>query len=81
MPVDREEPVSPEISVQLVVPFKDCCHWILPVFPVKLTVVLLPEQKVELAAEAVPATEVGLTVTVTTLLVADEQTPLVTIAL
>ena len=53
----------------------------LPVFPVKLTVVPLPEQTVPEVAEAVPATEVGSTVTVTILLDVAEQTPLVITAL
>jgi hypothetical protein len=51
-----------------------------PVFPVKDKVVVPPEQTVEVAAEAVPATEAGETITVTVEEVAGVQTPLLTTA-
>jgi hypothetical protein len=51
-----------------------------PVCPVKDKVVVPPEQIVEAVAEAVPATEVGETVTVTVEEVAGVQTPLLTTA-
>ncbi len=52
-----------------------------PVFPVRDKVVVPPEQIVEFVAEAVPATEVGETVTVSVEEVAEVQAPLVTTAL
>jgi hypothetical protein len=51
-----------------------------PVFPVSDKVVIPPEQTVEAAAEAVPATEVGEIVTVTVEELAEVQAPLVTTA-
>ncbi len=49
-----------------------------PVFPVKDKVVVPPEQIVEAAAVAVPATEVGEILTVTVEEVAEVHAPLVT---
>ncbi len=51
-----------------------------PVFPVRDKVVVPPEQIAEDAAEAVPATEVGETVTVSVEEVAEVHAPLVTTA-
>ena len=52
----------------------------LPVFPLKVnTVLLVPEQTV-VAPLMLPATDVGLTVTVTDAVGTDEHTPLVTTA-
>ena len=73
-------PVPPVTFDQPVDPSADCCHWMVPVFPVKDKVVVPPEQTVEVAAEAVPATEAGETVTVTVEEVAGVQTPLLTTA-
>jgi hypothetical protein len=56
----------------------DDCHWMVPVFPVKLSVVVLPEHIVRLEAVAVPATDTGFTVTVSVFELAEAQTPLVT---
>jgi hypothetical protein len=43
------------------------CHWIVPVYPAKVSnVELVPEQTAVDAGVIEPATEVGLTVTVTT---------------
>jgi hypothetical protein len=49
-----------------------------PVFPVSDKVVVPPEQTVEAAAEAVPATEAGETVTVSVEEVSAVHAPLVT---
>ncbi len=65
---------------QPVDPSADCCHWIAPVFPVSDKEVVPPEQTVEAAAEAVPATEAGETVTVTVEELAGVQAPLLTTA-
>jgi hypothetical protein len=51
-----------------------------PVFPVSDRVEVPPEQTVEAAAEAVPATETGETVNVSVEEVAEVQDPLVTTA-
>ena len=52
----------------------------LPVFPLKVkTVLLMPEQTV-VAPLMLPATDTGLTEIVTDVVVANEQTPLVTTA-
>jgi hypothetical protein len=58
-------PLPPVTLAQPVLPSGDCCHWIVPVLPLTLTVVLLPLHTVEAVAVAVPPTEVGLTVTAT----------------
>ncbi len=52
----------------------------MPVYEVKLIVVVPPLQIVEAVAVAVPPAEVGETVTVDVLEVADAHTPLVTMA-
>ena len=59
----------------------DTCHCIVHVLPVK--VIFAGEVPVQIVwfPLTVPATEVGLTVTVTTLEFTEEQTPLVTTAL
>jgi hypothetical protein len=52
-----------------------------PVFPVNNMVVELPVQIVAGVAVAEPPTDTGLTITVATALLTDEQAPLVTTAL
>jgi hypothetical protein len=57
------------------------CHWIVPVLPLSVSVVLfVPEQTVA-APAMVPATDVGFTVMVALALFAALHTPLVTTAL
>ena len=57
------------------------CHWIVPVLPASVKVVLfVPEQTVE-APDMLPATDTGFTVTVALVVLAAVQTPLVTTAL
>jgi hypothetical protein len=59
----------------------ELCHWIVPVLPLSVKVVLfVPEQTVA-APLMVPATDVGFTVMVALALFAAVQTPLVTTAL
>ena len=60
---------------------EDDCHCIVPVFPVKVSTVLLVPVQTVAAPEMLPATDVGFTVIVTLEVVAEEQTPLVTTAL
>ena len=55
-------PLPPLTFAQPVEPSADCCHWIVPVCPVTLTVVEIPEHIGLVAAVAVPPTDVGLTV-------------------
>ena len=55
--------VAPVIEVQVVL-FGDDCHCTVPVFPVKLRSTVDPPQIAEALTDAVPATDVGLTVTV-----------------
>ena len=74
-------PLPPLTFAQPSEPSVDCCHWIVPVCPLTLTVVVLPVQIVLEAAVAVPPTDVGLTVTVAVALFAAAQAPLVTTAL
>ena len=74
-------PLPPLTFAQPVEPSADCCHWIVPVCPLTLTVVVLPEHIELEAAVAVPPTDVGLTVIVATSLLADVQEPLVITAL
>ena len=57
-------PLPPLTFAHPVEPSADCCHWIVPVWPLTLTVVVLPVQIVLEAAVAVPPADVGLTVTV-----------------
>ena len=56
-----ESKVAPLISVQPVVPSADCCHCIIPVFPVNVNSVEFPEHNAVGLAEAVPATDKGKT--------------------
>ena len=57
------------------------CHWTVPVLPDKVNKVeFVPLQTVVVAGVIEPATEVGFTVIDTLVVVADEQTPLVTTA-
>ena len=59
----------------------DDCHCIMPVLPVNVMAVELPEQRVPFAGVAVPPAETGLTVTVAVVELAEAHTPLVTTAL
>ena len=53
--------------------FVELCHWIVPVLPVSVSVVLfVPEQTVA-APLMVPATDIGLTVATTAVLEEDTQ--------
>ena len=57
-------PLPPDTFAQLLLPFEDCCHCMLPVWPLRERLVVPPlETKPELA-DAVPPTETGLTVIV-----------------
>ena len=58
-------PLPPETVAHPLVPLADCCHCIVPVYPLTVMVVLLPEQIVAAVAVAVPPTETGLTLMVT----------------
>ena len=61
--------------------FVELCHWIVPVLPLNVKVVLfVPEQTVA-APLTVPATDAGFTVIVALAVLAAAQTPLVTTAL
>ena len=59
---------------------EDDCHCIVPVFPLKVSTVLLVPVQTAVAPEILPATDAGFTVIVTLDVVADEQTPFVTTA-
>ena len=52
-------PDPPVTFVHPVVPSADCCHWIVPVFPVNDSAVDEPTHSEVAAAEAVPATDIG----------------------
>ena len=56
-------PLPPLTFAQPVEPSADCCHWIVPVCPLTLTVVVLPEHIGLVAAVAVPPTDGAFTVT------------------
>ena len=71
--------VAPLMSVKFVLSDDDC-HWAVPVLPERLNTVLFDEAHTVVAPLMLPATVVGLTVTVTLELVDDEHTPLVTTA-
>jgi len=75
--VDVVAPLPPLTFAHPVEPSADCCHWIVPVWPLTLTVVVLPVQIVLEAAVAVPPTDAGLTVTVAVVELAAAQAPLV----
>lgn len=62
--VEEVAPLPPVTSAQPELPFGDCCHWMVPVFPVKLMVVLPPLHIVDAVAVAVPPTLTGFTVMV-----------------
>ena len=74
-------PLPPLTFSQTVDPSADCCHWIVPVCPLTLTVVELPEHIGLEAAVAIPPTDVGETVTVPVALLADAHVSLVITAL
>jgi len=57
------------------------CHWIVPVLPESVSVVLLLPVHTVAAPLMVPATDTGFTVMVALDVVADEHAPLVTTAL
>jgi hypothetical protein len=57
------------------------CHWIVPVLPESVSVVLLLPVHTVAAPLMVPATDTGFTVMVELGVVAEEHTPLVTTAL
>ena len=59
----------------------DICHCMVPVFPVRVIVDVDPLQIMEGLAVAVPPTELGVTVTITLVVVALAHAPLVTTAL
>ena len=59
---------------------EDDCHCIVPVFPVKVSAVLLVPVQTVAAPLMLPATDVGLTAIVTLDVVAELHTPLVTTA-
>ena len=72
-------PVWPTILLKVTLSDEDC-HWIVPVWPLKVSnVEFVPEQTV-VAPLMLPATETGLTVTATLAVVADAHAPLVTTA-
>ena len=55
-------PLPPDTFAQLLLPFEDCCHCMLPIYPLSERLVVPPlETKLEVAV-AVPPTETGLTV-------------------
>ena len=56
------------------------CHCIVPVFPVKVSTVLLVPVQTAVAPLMLPETDVGLTAIVTLEVVAELHTPLVTTA-
>ena len=58
----------------------DDCHWIVPVFPLNVKVVLLVPLQTVAAPLMLPATLAGFTVIVTLEVVAEAQAPLVTTA-
>ncbi len=57
------------------------CHWIVPVLPDSVKVVLFVPVQTDAAPEMVPATDTGFTVMVALVLLAALHTPLVTTAL
>ena len=57
------------------------CHWIVPVLPASVSVVLFVPVHTDAAPEMLPATEAGFTVTVALVLFAAAHTPFVTTAL
>ena len=72
--------VAPLILLNVLLSCDDC-HWIVPVYPPRVTVVLfVPEQTVP-PPDTVPPTDAGKTVMVAVVLLAGEQTPLVDTAL
>jgi hypothetical protein len=71
--------VAPLILLNVVL-FGEDCHCMLPVLPVKLSVVELPEHRLYKLAVAIPATETGFTLTVSVFVLTEAQIPLVTTA-
>src|SRR6185295_16525754 len=77
-PVFKLALIAPAISANGFTPVRDC-HWIVPVFPASVIVVVSPAQIGVAVAVAVPPTLVGFTTTVATVEVAGAHVPLVTI--
>ena len=71
--------VAPAIVVKALL-FRDDCHTIEPVLPLRVSSVLLVPVQTAAPPEIVPPTEPGPTVIVATVLLADAQEPLVTVA-
>ena len=61
--------------------FKDDCHCIVPVLPLKVSVVLFVPEHTEVVPDTDPPTEARLTATVAVVLLAEVHPPLVTTAL
>jgi hypothetical protein len=59
----------------------DDCHWMVPLWPLKVNTVLLVGAQTVVAPLMLPATDAGLTVMVTAEVVAEAHAPLVTTAL
>jgi hypothetical protein len=75
-------PLPPVTVAHPVLPLGDCCHWIVvPVLPVSVIVVLLPEHIADNVAAAVPPTLDGSIVTEAVVEFVTEHKPLVTNAL
>ena len=74
------EEVAPLILLKLLLSLDDC-HWIIPVLPLKVNVVLFVPVHTVPAPAILPDTLAGFTVTVTLDVVDEVHTPLVTIAL
>ena len=71
----------PEATEVQTFPSVDCCHWIAPVWPVKLIVVLAPAAKRLFGTDAVPPVEGAWIAIATVVLTAELQEPLATTAL
>jgi hypothetical protein len=57
--------------------FDELCHWIVPLLPVSVSIVLFVPVHTVSAPDMLPATDIGFTVTIALDEVAAEQTPLV----
>ena len=69
--------VAPTILLNVTLSGDDC-HWIVPVFPLNVKVVLLAPLQTVAAPLMLPATLAGFTVITTLEVVAEAQVPLVT---
>ena len=72
--------VAPLILLKVVLSEEDC-HCMVPVWPLKVRIVLLVPVQTAVAPAMLPATDVGLTVIVMLDVVSELQAPLVTTAL